>query len=157
MTPAARELVDPTALLGEWELTRELRDERAGLSGTAFGQLTLRTEDDRIAWLEQGTLLWNGSRLPFSRSYWLRRGDDGWWVDFPDGRPFHPWRPGDWVEHPCGEDSYHGLFSVAGPDEWHTEWDVRGPTTTQRITTRLSRPPRLDELSARSGEPGRSH
>jgi Family of unknown function (DUF6314) len=136
---SVKEAGEPTALLGEWQLTRSLRDELAGLSGTASGRLTLRAEDDGIAWQEQGTLLWNGSQLPFSRSYRLRRTPTGWWLYFADGRPFHPWTPGHRVIHPCAEDEYHGLITVDGPDSWQTLWDVRGPATAQRIRTQFTR------------------
>ena len=81
--------IDPTALLGDWRLTRRLADRRTGRSGTVCGQLTLRSERGQIAWVEQGTLLWNGSRLPVSRSYRLLRAGEGWWLYFADGRPFH--------------------------------------------------------------------
>jgi hypothetical protein len=139
MTGSVKEAVAPTALLGEWQLTRWVRDERAGLSGTASGRLTLRAEESQIAWEEQGTLLWDGSRMPFSRSYRLWRTVDGWWVYFPDGRPFHLWSPGHRVHHPCAEDSYRGLITISGPDAWQTLWDVRGPATSQSIRTELSR------------------
>jgi hypothetical protein len=139
MATSVKEVVEPTALLGEWRLTRSVRDERACLSGTASGCLTLRAEEDELAWQEQGTLLWNGSRMPFSRSYRLRKTPDGWWLYFPDGRPFHPWIPGNWVHHPCAEDEYRGLITIDGPDAWQTVWDVRGPTVTQQISTQLSR------------------
>jgi hypothetical protein len=133
-------LVEPTALLGQWELARQVHDERAGQSGTAFGQLTLTAEADQIVWREQGTLEWNGSRLPFTRSYWLRRTEDEWWLYFSGGRPFHAWRPGHWVDHPCRADRYHGLITVTGSGAWQTEWDLRGPAKEQRITTQFSRP-----------------
>jgi hypothetical protein len=138
MASAAR-AVEPTALRGEWRLTRQVRDDHANLSGTASGVLTLLAEDDQIVWREQGTLLWNGLRMPFTRSYWLRHTDDGWWLYFPDGRPFHGWRPGHWVHHPCGADVYRGLITVTGPTAWATEWQLRGPSKAQRITTQFSR------------------
>ena len=131
--------IDPTALLGDWRLTRRLADRRTGLSGTVCGQLTLRSEHGQIAWVEQGTLLWNGSRLSVSRSYCLLRAEEGWWLYFPDGRPFHPWIPGQWVHHPCREDTYRGLITITGPDQWRTLWEVDGPDKAQRIITRLSR------------------
>ncbi len=139
MTGSVKESVEPTALLGEWQLTRAVRDEHAGLSGTAWGRLTLRTEASQIVWREEGTLLWNGSPVPFSRCYSLRRSEDRWWLHFSDGRPFHAWAPGDWVHHPCGEDEYHGLVTFDGPDDWQTLWDVRGPATEQRISTQFRR------------------
>jgi hypothetical protein len=130
---------DPPALLGDWRLERWLADRITGRSGTVSGSLTLRGEGDQIVWSEQGTLLWNGSRLPVSRSYRLLRAEDGWWLYFPDGRPFHPWTPGQWVRHPCREDSYRGLITITGPDQWRTRWDVEGPGKAQRIITELFR------------------
>ncbi len=149
MTRAAQQsaAIDPTALLGDWRLTRSLADRRAGLTGTVSGRLTLRSEGGPIAWAEQGILLWNGSRLPVSRSYRLLRAEQGWWLYFPDGGPFHPWIPGQWVHHPCREDSYRGLITITGPDQWRTLWEVEGPGKSQRIMTRLSR------LSASGREP----
>jgi hypothetical protein len=132
--------LDPTALLGDWRLTRRLADRRTGLSGVVRGQLTLRSEGGgHISWVEQGTLLWNGSRLAVSRSYRLLRAEDGWWLYFPDGRSFHAWTPGQWVHHPCREDSYRGLITITGPDRWRTLWEVDGPDKAQRIVTWLSR------------------
>jgi hypothetical protein len=133
-------VTDPTALLGDWRLDRQLTDRRTGRSGTVRGQLTLRREGDQITWAEQGTLVWNGSRLAASRSYGLRQAEDGWWLYFADGRPFHAWRPGQWVHHPCREDSYRGLITITGPDHWGTHWEVDGPAKAQRIITRLSPP-----------------
>lgn len=130
---------DPTALLGDWRLSRSLADRRSGLSGTVRGLLTLRSERGQIAWSEHGTLLWNGSRLSVSRSYRLVRAEEGWWLYFPDGRPFHAWMPGQWVDHPCREDYYRGLITITGPDQWRTLWEVDGPDKAQRITTWLSR------------------
>jgi hypothetical protein len=131
--------IGPAALLGDWRLERWLADRGTGRSGTVSGSLTLRAEGDQIVWSEQGTLLWNGSRLPVSRSYRLLRAEDGWWLYFPDGRPFHPWTPGQWVRHPCREDSYRGLITITGPDQWRTRWDVEGPGKAQRIMTELFR------------------
>lgn len=132
--------IEPTALLGDWRLTRRLADRRTGLSGTVRGQLTLRSEGaGHMSWAEQGTLIWNGSRLSVSRSYRLLRAEEGWWLYFPDGRPFHAWTPGQWVHHPCREDSYRGLISITGPDRWRTLWAVDGPDKAQRIITWLSR------------------
>ena len=139
MTRSVQQAKKPTALLGHWRLARWVHDERAGLSGTVDGELTLLDEDGVIAWHEQGTLLWNGSRMPVSRSYLLRPVEGQWRVCFPDGRLFHPWSPGQWVHHPCSEDDYRGLITISGPDAWDTLWEVRGPATTQRISTHLTR------------------
>ena len=146
--------IDPTALLGDWRLTRRLADRRTGMSGVVRGRLTLRGEGGgHISWVEQGTLLWNGSRLSVSRSYRLLRAEEGWWVYFPDGRPFHAWTPGQWVHHPCREDSYRGLITITGPDRWRTRWEVDGPDKAQRIITWLSRSPVPRSPLESSGNP----
>jgi hypothetical protein len=137
--------IDPTALPGEWQLTRWLHDERAAMSGTAAGRLTLTADGEQIDWREQATLQWNGRHLPVSRSYRLHSTEDGWWAYFPDGRPFHPWHPGQWVQHACRADIYYGLITITDPRTWHTRWDVVGPATRQRILTRLSRPGRASD------------
>jgi hypothetical protein len=46
--------IEPTALLGDWQLARTLADQRTGQSGTVRGRLTLRGERDQITWHEQG-------------------------------------------------------------------------------------------------------
>ena len=146
--------IDPTALLGDWRLTRRLADRRTGMSGVVRGRLTLRSEGGgHISWVEQGTLLWNGSRLSVSRSYRLLRAEEGWWVYFPDGRSFHAWTPGQWVYHPCREDSYRGLITITGPDRWRTRWEVDGPDKAQRIITWLSRSPVPRSPLESSGSP----
>jgi hypothetical protein len=130
---------DASTFAGEWVLTRHLQDRRADRTGTADGRLTLAWSGPALSWYEQGTVLWGGRRFAFSRTYALAQGPDGWWVDFADGRPFHPWRPGLWVEHPCGPDLYRGLVTVEDADHWSTVWEVTGPQTDERISTRLTR------------------
>lgn len=144
MTDAARSAVrgaEPTDLLGDWALARRLNDRRARQHGTVRGVLRLRRAGEDVEWAENGTLSWQGSDIAVFRHYLLRRGDGGWWVLFPDGRPFHPWRPGSWVEHPCAADTYRGLVTVDSSLRWRTLWDVDGPEKSQRIVTRLARSP----------------
>jgi hypothetical protein len=139
MDSMAGDNIDPTALLGDWRLARRLTDQRSGLSGTVSGRLSLRSERGQITWVEQGTLLWNGSRLPVSRSYRLLRSEEGWRVYFSDGRLFHAWIPGQWVRHLCREDTYRGLITITGSDHWGTLWEVNGPDKAQRIITSFRR------------------
>jgi hypothetical protein len=132
-------ILEPERLLGEWTLARRFADLGAGRHGTVHGHLVLREHGAGIDWDEQGVLRWQDVEVPVSRSYRLRRRDGGWWVFFADGQPFHPWQPGEWVEHSCRADRYHGLISVDGPDRWRTLWDVVGPGKAQRIVTRFTR------------------
>lgn len=138
---APRDAPTPSDLVGEWVLARRLADRRTGHHGTVRGRLLLHRHGDRVDWAENGTLSWDGTTLAVSRHYVLRRDDEGWWVYFPHGGAFHPWRPGAWVEHPCRADRYRGLITVDDADHWRTLWEVAGPGKSQRIITRFARPP----------------
>ncbi len=59
-------------------------------------------------------------------------------MTFADGRLFHPWRPDEQVEHPCGDDLYVGRVEVVGP-RMRTTWRVTGPAKDQLLQTRLVR------------------
>ncbi|HEY6748371.1 MAG TPA: DUF6314 family protein [Mycobacteriales bacterium] len=147
MQAAALSPRDPRDLVGRWALARRVADRVAGRQGTVSGLLTVSADGAGLRWDERGTLRWAGVERPVTRTYLLRERADGWWVDFPDGRPFHPWRPGAPVTHPCRADVYSGLVRVDG-DRIRTVWDVRGPAKDQRLVTRLYRDP-----TAPFGEP----
>ena len=100
-------------------------------------------DGDGLRWVERGSLVWGGVGRAVSRAYLLRERADGWWVEFVDGREFHPWRPGAVVTHPCRADVYTGLVTVDG-DRVRTLWDVRGPGKDQRLVTRFYRSAAID-------------
>jgi hypothetical protein len=129
---------DPRSLVGEWRLARRVVDRRAHLFGTVQGTLSLVDDGALIRWREHGTLRWNGADLPVTRELLLVEEADGWQVRFADGRLFHPWRPGEVVEHPCNADRYRGLVDV-GRDRLRVLWDVLGPAKDQRLFTRCRR------------------
>lgn len=136
VTPAAG--AEPTTLIGRWRLQRRIRDRRQGVFGRVAGELVIRRDGADLRWDERGTLSWAGATLPVWRYLLLSEDGDGWSVFFSDGRPFHPWRPGTVVEHPCRQDVYRGLVSVS-PPELRTLWDVTGPAKDLRILTRCLR------------------
>lgn len=130
--------MDPTALLGSWSLTRVVHDRRARERRDVTGTTTLTEEaPGRIRWTEAGTMAWPGHEVPVARTlYAVREGDD-WWVLFADGRPFHPWTVGTWVDHPCPPDRYRGLVEVAGDpvEAWTVTWEATGPEKNYRMVT----------------------
>jgi uncharacterized protein DUF6314 len=130
-------------LVGRWSLARRVADRCAGRQGTVRGELVIAADGAGLRWEERGVLRWGGVEYPVSRAYLLRERGDGWWVEFVDGRPFHPWRPGVAVTHPCRADVYTGLVTVDG-DRVRTLWDVRGPAKAQRLVTRLYRSAAID-------------
>lgn len=142
--------IRPTDLLGVWQLERRLVDRPDGF-GRVTGWLELTLVGGVVHWLELGELQWGGQTYEVTRELHIIRSDirsnirsdgDGWDVRFTDGRLFHPWQPGEQVEHPCGKDLYRGLIAV---DESLTRlrvlWDVLGPLKNQRIVTRCRRRP----------------
>jgi uncharacterized protein DUF6314 len=129
----------PDALIGRWTLRRRLHDRSAGIVATMAGTLTIAQDAGGLDWSEAGVLRWLGRDVEVTRRYLLRERTDGWWVLFDDGRPFHPWRPGQAVEHPCRADLYRGLISPLHAGRWRVLWDVTGPGKQQRIVSRLQR------------------
>lgn len=148
--------LEPSALLGRWGLTRGIDDRYAGEQLRVVGTLSLdrlgEPASPGIDWVEEG-LLHRPGRAPVAVGRRLRvvrrdgagdgRGD--WWVCFADGRDFHPWRPGTWVEHPCGPDLYRGLVEAhaalpgARATAWRVTWQVCGPRKDYTMTTGLRR------------------
>ena len=102
--------------------------------------MTVTPDGAGLRWREDGELAWNGWTTPITRTMgfeWLER---EWWVVFDDGRPFHPWRLGVLVSHPCGLDVYLGrLHYGADLDRLTVGWDVTGPVKQQRIVTTYRR------------------
>ena len=116
------------------EFRRRLADLRTGRFGWAAGTLTI--DAARRVWAEAGELTWNGRRAPVSRTMGFARFDDGWWMTFADGQPFHPWRLGAMVEHPCRADVYRGLLVLdRDASRLRIGWDVVGPAKHERIVT----------------------
>ncbi|GAA4362644.1 DUF6314 family protein [Nocardioides caricicola] len=120
-------MTDPTALLGTWSLTRVVDDRLAGERRDVRGSATLRLEaPGRVRWSEEGTMTWGGRSVPVSRTLYVVSDGESWDVHFEDGRLFHPWAVGAWVDHPCAPDHYRGLIEV-GAGRWSVEWQARGP------------------------------
>jgi hypothetical protein len=129
---------EPAELVGSWALSRRVADRGAGVRGTVRGELEIVPDGEGVRWVERGVLRWGGVERPVRRAYLLRDTGDGWWVHFEDGSAFHPWRPGQWVTHPCRADVYTGLITVDG-GRMRTRWEVCGPAKQQRLVTRFSR------------------
>jgi hypothetical protein len=131
-----------TALLtGRWTVERTLEDAALGL-GTFAGEAVFAPDGDGLLWREEGRLRLGAYDGPATRTLRIVPEDGGWMVRFADGRAFHPLdlREGACaVEHPCGEDTYDGVYRVAGPDELEVRWRVRGPAKDGVIASRYRR------------------
>jgi hypothetical protein len=139
--------MDPWCLRGRWRLDRTVVDHTCALSGYARGTLRIGPSDTKapfassdLRFFESGDLTWADRTTNFSRTTLLRTTDGiEWWMHFSDGRPFHPWRPGELVVHPCGPDRYEGRIDVLGPDRMTTVWQVTGPAKDHTYRTTLCR------------------
>lgn len=130
----------PTDLLGVWQIERRLVDRQAGSFGRVTGWLELTLVGSVVHWLELGTLHWAGGTYEVTRELHIVPDGERWQVHFDDGRAFHPWRPGEIVEHPCRADLYRGLIHVNDRrTRMRVVWDVTGPLKDQRIFTRCVR------------------
>lgn len=136
--PAHDDLADPTSLLGTWQLTRVIEDRRLDDVSHLDGSLELASEGpDLVTWEERATWHRPAGDVAVRRGLRLQRTGDGWWVRFEDGRDFHPWRPGEQVEHDCTPDLYRG--TVRGTtDRWTVVWEASGPEKDYRMTTTLT-------------------
>lgn len=130
--------VVPEQLVGTWRLAREIDDRHTGQRLHLDGTTRLELVGDEVAWVESGLLSRPGaSPTPVSRRLRVVRRDEAWWVLFEDGRDFHPWRPGRWVDHRCGADDYRGLIEV-GASGWRVTWEVTGPAKAYTMTSTMT-------------------
>lgn len=131
-------LSDPAVLAGRWQWDRVIEDHVTGERSTVSGFLDLVRLGAELHWEESGRWTRAAGIVEVRRSLRLRPLENGWWVLFQDGRPFHPWRPGEDVVHPCGSDSYRGL--VTGTTQaWQIRWEVRGPAKDYAMTSVMTR------------------
>lgn len=135
----------PLDLLGRWRLVRTIEDHRSGETlGVAGTALLEATDDGAVRWFEEGVLHRPGA-VPAEVSRTLLvvppalESDEPWWVRFVDGRPFHPWRPGADVAHPCTPDLYRGRIDLDLPGCWRVRWRVTGPAKDYTTWTTCSR------------------
>lgn len=133
---------DPRDLAGTWALRRRVCDRATGLHGAVRGSLEVTAHPDHLTWVESGQFTWwpasrpgepvpSRRSAPVTRALRLARLDGDWWMQFHDGRPFHPWQPGQVVEHPCAADLYRGVVAIdPGRRRMRTLWDVTGRPRT---------------------------
>lgn len=133
-------MLQPTDLLGEWELRRTVDDRRAAARGIVLGTTTLTsTGADEVRWDESGTMTFGGRTVPVTRTLLVRRTDGGsWTVHFADGRVFHDWVWGARVEHACAPDDYTGVLD-GDVTRWRVRWEAHGPAKDYVLDSELRR------------------
>jgi hypothetical protein len=140
---AAGEDADPTNVVGDWRIARDVIDFRADVRGSFEGRLVVAADATGYVWAESGMLRWGQRTSPAMRKLRLQLMEAGWWMTFDDGRPFHPWKPNCEVVHRCGQDIYTGMirYRTATPHQIEIAWDVTGPGKRYRLASRYRRLP----------------
>lgn len=137
-------MLEPTDLLGAWELDRRVLDRRAGVDGTVTGESVLTaTGPDQVRWDESGTMTFDGRTVPVSRTLFVRRTGGRWTVHFSDDRVFHPWVWGTPVAHACAPDDYTGVLD-GDAERWTVRWEAHGPAKDYVLESVLRRTPTAD-------------
>lgn len=130
-------MLTPADFLGLWRLDRAIDDRLAGTAGRFEGTARFVAQGDGLLYREEGTLrLGDGPPLAAHRAYLWRWERDGVLVSFPDGRPFHRFRPegaSEGTDHPCGADLYRVAYDFAAFPRWAAEWRVEGPRKDYRM------------------------
>ena len=133
------------SVAGKWAVERQLLDRSAGTRGTFTGVVRFAvTDDDGLAFREEGTVRWPTFTGPAFREYLLRPADriDALDVFFDDGRPFHrmSFTPeANLDRHWCDPDTYRVAYTYEGPDAFSYTWDVSGPRKDLLLTSMLRR------------------
>ncbi|EYD77069.1 hypothetical protein Rumeso_01328 [Rubellimicrobium mesophilum DSM 19309] len=127
---------------GTWRLHRTIEDH-LGPPGRFEGVASLRPEGDGLRYREDGVLrLGDGPAMAAHRDYLWHHAGDLIEVRFPDGRPFHAFRPegcAPGTDHPCGLDLYRVTYDVTAWPAWGTEWVVTGPAKDYRMRSAYRR------------------
>jgi len=128
-----------------WAVERQLFDRTTGTRGTFAGVVLFAvTDDDGLAFREEGTMRWPTFTGPASREYLLGPADrpDALKVFFADGRAFHTMSFAPEANHDnhwCDPDTYRVAYRHEGPDSFTYTWDVSGPRKDLLLTSRLVR------------------
>jgi hypothetical protein len=130
-------MLAPDDFLGLWRLERTIDDRLAGVAGRFEGTARFAPQEGGLLYREEGTLrLGGGAPLAAHRAYLWRWEGGAVAVSFPDGRPFHRFRPeGESMgtDHPCGADLYRVAYDFAAFPRWTAEWQVEGPRKGYRM------------------------
>lgn len=128
---------------GAWRVERSIEDRLAGQAGRFEGVARLAPDGAGLAYREEGRLALGGApALAASRAYLWRFGPACVEVLFPDGRPFHRFRPegqAEGTEHPCGADLYRVHYDFRAWPAWSAAWEVRGPRKGYRTASTYAR------------------
>ncbi len=136
--------VEPTDLLGVWDLARRIVDRPvdggAPRFGRVVGTLTLAPDGEDVAWCEEGVLTWAGHDLPVTRgSSCTERPGVGWCASTTGARSTRgpPARRSSTTAVQTRIAASSTSPPIAGT--MRVVWDVSGPDKDRRLFTRCTR------------------
>lgn len=131
-------------LSGSWQIDRSVVDRRHSIPGKFHGHAHFTPAGSSLLYEERGTLNFGAHHGPAEQRY--RYDFDATnaraIVSFRDGREFHELDLSNGpalVAHACHPDLYRGRFTVLGPMQWKSAWNVAGPRKEQDILTLYTR------------------
>lgn len=126
------------AFQGEWRVSREIDDARAGTRARFEGLAVLSPGEAGLIYEETGLLHLPGqAAMTATRRYLWRAVEGGIDVHFDDGRFFHRIVAGERPEatHECPPDFYSVTYDFAAWPDWSVRWHVAGPRKEYVLTS----------------------
>lgn len=116
-------------IIGEWLITRNIKDELNKKNFTLSGKAIFTVEDNIFYYKETGVIKSDDFESKAHRGYtWITK-PYGWKINFSDGSYFHDLKLENTkqeVYHYCGNDIYKGRFTLNIPKEYEVIWNVSG-------------------------------
>ncbi len=139
-----KSVLERAEFLGDWTISREIVDRRAGQSGQFAGMAHFQAEGAAaLRYAEEGQMrMGEGPVLVARRGYLWRFAQGRVAVCFEDGRDFHSFAPGvsgAGTDHPCGDDLYRVTYDFGKWPHWSARWEVCGPRKDYRMLSQYRR------------------
>ncbi|MEM9580779.1 MAG: DUF6314 family protein [Pseudomonadota bacterium] len=124
--------------LGSWQIDRQIDDHLTGETARFEGKAVITAAQGAWRFDEAGTLrLANGAVMTAERRYLWMPVEQGFAIQFDDGRAFHNLRFGQdcTADHWCDPDQYDVSYDFAAWPVWRSVWRVNGPRKDYTLTS----------------------
>ena len=128
---------------GDWQITRQIEDRRAGRVGRLQGSAGFTPDDTGLIYKENGLLHFSGQPpLNATQTYHWRQDGAQLSIRFADGRDFHRFDPAQdqpCASHDCPPDWYKVVYNFSKWPTWSSTWTVSGPRKDYTSVTTYKR------------------
>lgn len=127
-------------LAGPWHMTRIIENVRDGVIGEVWGEADFIHDPDGLTCIENGVLRFGGVDYHTGRTaLWRFRPEGRIEVQYEDGRPFHDFLMQRPIALSLAPDARYEISYDFEPASWLSTWEMTGPGTAYRMTTRYRR------------------